>query len=92
MVHIMRTTLTIDPDNAAQLERLRKERNTGLKETLNEVLRNGFVHIASPTKKREPFRIPVLDCGKPNFNSPEELKDLLDEIQMEDDLRKLGMK
>lgn len=88
----MRTTITIDPDNAAQLESLRKERNAGLKETLNDVLRDGFAHRASPAKRREPFRIHVFENAKPRFNSPEELKELLDEIQLEEDERKLGLK
>jgi ribbon-helix-helix CopG family protein len=35
----MRTTLTIDDDVAAQLERLRRERDVTLKDIINEALR-----------------------------------------------------
>ena len=44
----MRTTLTIDDDVAAELERLRKARDAGLKDLVNEALRLGLVSEVVP--------------------------------------------
>jgi hypothetical protein len=88
----MRTTLTIDPANAARLKRLLKERDLSLKSVVNDALRHGLNALAARPNKRASFRIPILDCGKPAFNSPEELKELLAEIQLDEDMHKLGMK
>jgi hypothetical protein len=45
-----------------------------------------------PKEQRRAFRIKTFDLGKPLFNSPEELKELIAEIQEEEDLRKIGLK
>ncbi len=60
----METTLTIDDDVAAQLERLRRERDASLKDIINEALRHGLRDMASPAKPRQPFRIQPFDVGK----------------------------
>jgi hypothetical protein len=61
----MRTTLTIDDDVAARLERLRRERDSSLKDVVNDVLRRGLSDLDTPPKKRKPFRTKTYDCGKP---------------------------
>jgi hypothetical protein len=38
----MRTTLTLDEDVAALLERVRSQRSLGLKQAVNEALRRGW--------------------------------------------------
>ena len=38
----MRTTITLDDDVAAALERLRRERSMGLSEAVNELIRAGL--------------------------------------------------
>jgi Ribbon-helix-helix protein, copG family len=40
---VMRTTLTLDDDVAAALERLRKSRDASLKDLVNEALRRGLI-------------------------------------------------
>jgi ribbon-helix-helix CopG family protein len=62
----MRTTLTIDPDVAAELTRLRKEREISLKALINEALRNGLKQLATAKKlkRRRSFTQPV-DLGQP---------------------------
>lgn len=55
----MRTTLTLDDDVAARIERLRKTREQGLKEIVNEALRRGLDQMAAKPKKRAPFRTGV---------------------------------
>ena len=52
----MRTTLTLDDDVAAALERLRKSRNASLKDLVNEALRRGLQDMGNRTKRRERFR------------------------------------
>jgi hypothetical protein len=61
----MRTTLTIDDDVAATLERLRKARDTRLKDLINEALRRGLNEMDKPPKRRKAFRTPTLDLGRP---------------------------
>ena len=88
----MRTTLTIDDDNAVRLERLRKKRATGFKEIVNEAIRSGLDRMDAPQEKREPFRIRTVNLGEPLFKSPGELKELIAQLDEEEDLRKLGLK
>jgi len=49
----MRTTLTLDEDEAAILERLRKNRDASLKDLVNKALRRGLKDMTSRTKRRE---------------------------------------
>ncbi len=61
----MRTTLTIDPDIAAELARLRKARGVSLKAVVNEALRRGLRQPALPrTRRKRSFTRPV-DLGRP---------------------------
>lgn len=60
----MRTTLTIDPDVAVQLERLRRERDASLRDVVNDTLRRGLQDIGAP-KHRKPFRTKTFDGGTP---------------------------
>jgi len=50
----MRTTVTLDPDVAAAVERLRRDRGIGLSEALNHVARAGLTvkRDAKPFKQR----------------------------------------
>jgi hypothetical protein len=61
----MRTTLTIDDDIAVRLERLRRERDTNLKDVVNDALRHGLDSIEKPPKARKPFTLKTYDCGEP---------------------------
>ena len=84
----MRTTLTLDPDNAARLERLRKDRDASLKEVVNDAIRRGLNALDAPTQDHKTFKIPVVDLGPPLFTDVKEALRMLDE---EDDLRKMGL-
>jgi hypothetical protein len=59
----MRTTLTIEDDVAALLDRLRKSRDASLKDLVNEGLRRGLREMAAP-KPREPFRTRSVSLGR----------------------------
>ena len=63
----MRTTLTLDPDVAAELDRLRREGEEGWKALVNEILRLGLRHRRS---ERDPdrFRTDPVDLGAPRID------------------------
>lgn len=49
----MRTTLTLEPDVAHAVERLRRERRLSLKQVINEALRIGLADLeAAPAPRR----------------------------------------
>ncbi len=59
----MRTTLTLDDDVAAALERLRRSRDVGFKEIVNEALRAGLKELTAKPKRRERFRTRSVALG-----------------------------
>ena len=61
----MRTTLTLDDDVAAALERLRKSRNASFKDLINDALRRGLRDMSNRTKRRERFRTRSVALGQP---------------------------
>ena len=63
----MRTTLTLDPDVAAELERLRREGNGEWKGLVNETLRIGLRHRESPRPSGR-FRTEPADLGTPRID------------------------
>ena len=63
----MRTTLTIDRDVAALLERLRRNRNIRFKELVNDALRRGLKDMSSRPKSRKPFCTRAADLGAPRL-------------------------
>ena len=72
----MRTTLTIDDDVAAALERIRRLRNISFKELVNETLRKGLQEASEPTPKNEMFRTQTFSVGRcllPNLDNVAEV-------------------
>jgi hypothetical protein len=61
----MRTTLTIDPDVAAELDRLHGKGGMNLRQLVNHALRLGLQEISSSPTSREPFKTRSFDLGKP---------------------------
>jgi predicted transcriptional regulator len=59
----MRTTLTIEDDIAAELKRLRRERDRTLKDVVNDALRRGLREMRA-RPERKPFRTAAYDMGK----------------------------
>lgn len=59
----MRTTLTLDDDVAAAIERLRQAREASFKDLVNDALRRGLKEMAAPRKTREPFRTRSVALG-----------------------------
>jgi len=64
MSRCMRTTLTLDEDVAAILERLRKSRDASLKELVNEALRRGLKDMTSRAKRREHLQTRSVALGR----------------------------
>jgi len=60
---IMRTTLTLDDDVAAALERVRRGRDISLKDLVNEALRRGLSDMARRAKPRERVSTRVAALG-----------------------------
>jgi hypothetical protein len=73
----MRTTLTIDDDVAATLERLRKTREAALKDIVNEALRRGLREMTRPTRAREPVRTGSVDLGRLLIGSIDNINEAL---------------
>ncbi len=84
----MRTTLTLDEDNARRLTRLRKARDASLKAVVNDVIRRGLDEAEKPPRPREPFRTQAADAGEFLFPSVKEALQALDD---EYDRKKLGL-
>jgi hypothetical protein len=73
----MRTTLTIEDDVAATLERLRKSREANLKEIVNEALRRGLREMEARPKKQKPFRTQSFDVGRVLINGIDNIAEVL---------------
>jgi hypothetical protein len=62
---MMRTTLTLEDDVAAALERLRRSRRVSLKSLVNEVLRRGLDDIGRRRKpRRQAIRTQAVTLGR----------------------------
>lgn len=59
----MRTTITLDKDVAAVIQRLRKTRDESLKSIVNAALREGLRQMTAPRRKHAPFRTASVDLG-----------------------------
>ena len=73
----MRTTLTLDHDVAAMLERLRKTRRQSLKSLVNEALRQGLRQLTSPPPRREAFRTTAVSLGECRIGSIDNIAEAL---------------
>lgn len=60
----MRTTLTLDDDVAARIERLRRQRDANLKDIINDALRRGLDDLNRGSKPKEPFKTQSVDLGQ----------------------------
>lgn len=60
----MRTTLTLEADVAARLEKLREQRDGSLKDLVNDLLRRGLEAVERGSEAREPYRIAPHDAGQ----------------------------
>ena len=61
---MMRTTLTLDDDVAASLERLRRSQRLSLKQLVNEALRRGLDDMGKRRKRRERVQTRAAALGR----------------------------
>ena len=73
----MRTTLTLDKDVAAMLERLRRTREDSMKALINEALREGLKKMEAPRRKHARFRTSSVNLGRCRLGNVDNVADLL---------------
>lgn len=73
----VRTTVNVEDDVAAEIQRLRRDEGLGLSEALNLLARRG---LAAPQRARRPFRQETADLGaRVDVTNIGDVLDLLDE-------------
>lgn len=84
----MRTTVTFDPDVAAQIRKRMAETDLSFKETVNQAVRQG---LKAPEKLRKrKFKVrPFSLAFRPGVD-PNRLNQLVDELEAEEYLRKMN--
>jgi hypothetical protein len=85
----MRTTVTIDADNAEAIQKLMAEEPTAraFKKIVNRLLRLGLQSLKAGPPRR--YEVNVINTGiKPGWDV-ERLSDISDEMEMQDEIRKL---
>ncbi len=73
----MRTTLSLDDDVAAEIERLRRERQLSYKELVNEALRLGLRQVTAPPRRRARFQTAAVDLGAVRVGSLDDVAEAL---------------
>ena len=73
----MRTTLTLDDDVAALLDEVRRCKGLGLKEAVNEGLRNGLHLMSKPASPRKPFKVRSLPIGRLPLSNVDDIAEVL---------------
>jgi Ribbon-helix-helix protein, copG family len=80
----MRTTLSLDDDVAAQLERLRQSSKVSFKELVNNALREGLRQMSAPPAKRKRFEMMTADLGECYLPNLDNIGEVLAAIEGED--------
>ena len=76
----MRTTITLEDDVAANLEQRMRETGSSFKQTVNDVLRAGFLGLSRQTVPDPPFQIQARDMGLRPGLCEDNIEELLDQI------------
>ena len=79
-----RTTLTLDDDVAARLERIVRKRRQPFKTTVNDALRAGLDVLDAPRPAREPFRTTGFSLGPSLVGSLDNVEEVLSRVEGED--------
>ena len=85
----MRTTLTLDPDVANRLRQEMRRSGKGMKAVVNDALRLGLGMTAKSIVP-PPFEVEAQDLGLRPGIDPNRLNQLVDELEAEETIRKLG--
>ena len=79
----MRTTLTLEPDVALALERLRKGKRLSLKQAVNDALRKGLIPPKKSETARKRFRTRAVDHGRPLTGNFDDIAGVLSVLEDE---------
>jgi hypothetical protein len=79
-----RTTLTLDPDVAAELERRRRRLGTTMKHEVNALLRLGLRGADAAEASAPRFETKALPLGRPLVASFDDIADVLANAEGED--------
>jgi hypothetical protein len=78
----MRTTLTLEPDVAAGIERLRQERGLTLKAAVNEALRSGIRALGAPPEAgRGPYETGTWNGGEIYLDNIDDVAEALARLE-----------
>ena len=80
---MMRTTLTLDDDVAATLERLRRSQRRSLKQPVNEALRRGLDDMGKRRKPRERRQTRAVALGRVRVASIDNIAETLAVVEGE---------
>ncbi|MGA1864417.1 MAG: DUF2191 domain-containing protein [bacterium] len=80
----MRTTLTLDEDVSALLERLRKNRKVNFKVLVNEALRKGLQEMIRPSRRSKPCHTKSVSLGRCLVGSLDDISEALAIAEGED--------
>ena len=73
----MRTTFTLDDDNAALLERIRTTRKESLKKVVNDALRKGLQEMIAPKPRRKSYRTRTVSLGRCLINNIDNINEAI---------------
>jgi len=80
---MMRTTLTLDDDVAAALERLRRNQTLSLKQLVNETLRRGLKERGQQRKERAVVQTQAVALGRLRVASIDNIAETLAVVEGE---------
>ena len=77
MLGCMRTTLTLDPDVAALLRRVRHTHGSSFKAVVNDALRQGLRQMVTPSEPLVQYQTPTVDLGRCLVGSLDDVVEVL---------------
>jgi hypothetical protein len=80
----VRTTLTLEPDVAAQLKRAMRTRGDSLKDTVNAALRAGLAVLSTPPSPHEAFTVRTFNLGPSLVGSLDNIEEVLSRVEGEE--------
>ncbi len=89
MMRDVRTTVTLDSDTAALVQRHMRERGVSFKQAVNDAIRSGLT-VAGGGGQREVFRTRSVPMGLPTVNLDRALQ-LAGELEDEERVRKMRL-
>jgi hypothetical protein len=80
----VRTTLTLEPDVAAQLKRAMRTRGDSLKDTVNAALRAGLTVLSTPPSTPRAFKVQTFNLGPSLVGSLDNIEEVLSRVEGEE--------